>query len=221
LLTRACACGGSAPGVPFSPRVAWPQEHSGPRRLKAALGHPPRLSPPPPRPRLTSPGHSAGLKSTSRPQSGGGQRRANAAQPAARSKQVLVVGQHASWSAQPLPGPKKSVEVGVQELGRAGGGGAGRKGEVRGTCWGTRRRHDRARCPAAAAAAAPARRPPRARRPRPRRLPPRAPADSRADGAQRRQRLVPRVQRDVAWHVARVARGDFLPMRCRGAQQQR
>lgn len=85
-----------------------------------------RISPPPPLPPLpvslhlslilTSAGHSALLKVRSLPQSGGGHLRAKAAHPPVRSKHVLVVGQHASVSAQPLPGPKKSVEVGVQEL---------------------------------------------------------------------------------------------------------
>lgn len=65
---------------------------------------------------LTSAGHSDVLKSRSLPQSGGGQRFANAAQPAVRSKHVLVVGQHASESLQPLPVPKKSEEVGTQDL---------------------------------------------------------------------------------------------------------
>lgn len=82
-------------------------------------------APPPPPPHLprcrTSAGHSPGLRAVSL-QSGGGQRAANAAQPAVRSKHVLVVGQQASWGKEmSLSGGRNEEEVEVV-LARALGG---------------------------------------------------------------------------------------------------
>jgi hypothetical protein len=99
LCQHATTRGTKPPNLPQHSDVLSP--HAAQPEAPHAQKHNPKGHPGP----LTSAGHSASLKLWSFPQSGGGQRAANAPQPPLRSRHVLVVGQHASVSVQPVPGP--------------------------------------------------------------------------------------------------------------------